>query len=143
MTKVLLDTSVLIPFLRRGMYLEEIVRLTRGQILSFSSVVAQELYAGSRDRRFLWQMDKLYYRFEKVDRLVVPNSVDWRLAGLALNRIGHRYGLDKIRRAALVNDALIAATCRREGVLLLTLNERDFRRLQEAIDFEFRVPSSE
>jgi predicted nucleic acid-binding protein len=140
LTKVLFDTSVLVPFLRKGVYLEEITRLARGHVLYFSSVVAQELYAGSRDRRFLWQMDKLYYRFQKVGRLVVPGVADWRAAGLALNRIGRRYGIDRIRRAALVNDALIAASCRREGALLLTLNERDFRRLKEAIDFEFRVP---
>lgn len=139
MNKVLLDTSLLVPLLRKGEHLGEILRLTQGEILYLSSVVAEELYAGSRDKKFLWQMDKLYYRFEKSGRLVVPNAIDWRLAGHALSRLGNHYGFDKIRVAALVNDALIASSCRRGGILLLTLNEKDFHLLQEEIDFEYRV----
>ena len=141
MQKVLLDTSLFIPLLRQGKHLEEILKLTRGEVFCLSSIVAQELYSGARDKRFLWQMDKLYYRFQKARRLIVPNSLDWRLAGLALSRLGNRYGYQKIRVATLVNDALIAASCRREGILLLTLNEKDFRLLQEEIHFEYRVPT--
>lgn len=140
MNKVLFDTSVLIPFLRKGQYLEEVIRLTRGELVFFSSVVAQELYAGSKNKRSSWQLDKLYFRFEKAGRLIVPQKMDWRAAGLALSRLAHRHGFDKIRQAGLVNDALIASTCRHQGVLLLTLNERDFELLQEVIDFEYRVP---
>ncbi len=140
MSKTLLDTSVFIPLLRTGEHLEKILPLTQGDIFYLSSVVAQELYIGSRDKQFTWQMDKLYYRFEKIGRLIVPTSVDWRLAGLALSRLGNHYGFDKIRRASLINDALIAASCRRAGVLLLTFNAKDFCLLQEVIDFEYRVP---
>lgn len=141
LNKVLFDTSLIIPFLRKGDRLDEVLRLTRGEILYLSSVVAEEIYAGCQDKGFLWQMDKLYYRFEKAGRLIVPDGSDWRLAGRSLSRLGNRYCYDKIRVASLVNDALIATSCRREGVLLLTINEKDFRLLKEEIDFEYRVPS--
>ncbi len=140
MNKILLDTSLFIPLLRTGRHLDEILHLTHGEVLYLSIVVSQEIYSGIRDKKSLWQMDKLYYRFKKANRLIVPNEADWRTAGLALSRIGNRYGYDKVRVSTLVNDALIAASCRREGIFLLTLNEKDFRLLSEAIDFEYRVP---
>ena len=119
--------------------MDTVLRLTRGEVLYWSAVVAEELYAGSKDKRFIWQMDKIYYRFQKAGRLVIPNHQDWRTAGIALSQIGKRYGFDKIRRGVLVNDALIAASCRREGILLLTLNEKDFRMLKREIPLNYRT----
>ena len=118
--------------------MESIIRLNKGEVFCLSSIVAQELYAGSKDKKFTWHMDKLYYRLKKTVRLIVPNSMDWRNAGLALSRLGNRHGYQNIRIAALVNDALIATSCRREGALLLTLNEKDFKLLQEEIDFDYQ-----
>lgn len=139
MNKVLFDTSVFIPLLRQGRFLEDILQLVRGEVFYLSGVVAQELYSGARDKKFLWNLDKLYCRLEKAGRVIVPGAADWRVAGHALSRFGNRYGFQKIKISTLVNDALIASSCKREGITLLTLNVKDFKRLREVIEFEFRV----
>jgi predicted nucleic acid-binding protein len=48
--KAILDTSVYLPFLRRGGHFLDLAFLRRPTLLYLSNVVFAELYAGARDR---------------------------------------------------------------------------------------------
>lgn len=140
MAKVLLDTSVYIPLLREGrfpVFLPEF----RNQLIYLSSVVLQELYAGAMDQKAVKQLDSLHYVFSKNDRLVTPSAADWRQAGLILSRMGQKYGFKKLRIPALVNDLLIALGAAHVGALLITRNQKDFKRIAEFLSFQFNTAS--
>jgi predicted nucleic acid-binding protein len=88
-------------------------------------VVLEELYAGSKptDRRIL---EKLERDFEKANRVLVPSLNDWTFAGKILAAVAERHGYEKIGKARLTNDALIATSAARSGVSVITANARDF-----------------
>lgn len=95
-----------------------------------SSVVLEELYAGANpaDRRIL---EKLERDFERANRVLVPNLRDWGLTGKILAAVAQRYGYEKIGRARLTNDALIATSAAGNGITVITTNPRDFALLAE------------
>lgn len=128
---VLFDSSVYIAALRPGgdpSLLSQ--RWTMESPLWLSSVVLEELYAGSKptDRRVL---EKLERDFEKAGRLLVPNLGDWASAGKILAAIAQEHGYEKIGKARLTNDTLIATSAARNGIRVLTINARDFALLAQ------------
>ena len=100
-------------------------RWTAEAPLWLSSVVLDELYAGSRteNRR---ELERLERDFEKARRLLVPNLGDWTTAGMLLAGIAEKHGYEKIGQARLTNDALIAISAARCGIRVLTVNSRDY-----------------
>jgi predicted nucleic acid-binding protein len=127
---ILFDSSVYISALRARAVAADhpallLQRWARESPLWLSSVVLEELYAGSNpaDRKIL---EKLERDFEKANRVLVPNLTDWSWAGRILAAIAHAHGYEKIGRARLTNDALIAASAARTGIQVMTKNARDF-----------------
>ncbi|MGD0889942.1 MAG: type II toxin-antitoxin system VapC family toxin [Terracidiphilus sp.] len=98
--------------------------------LWLTSVVLEELYAGANpaDRRV---PEKLEHGFERANRVLVPNLGDWSLAGKVLASVAQKYGYEKIRRARLTNDALIATSAARKGIPVISTESRDFSLLAE------------
>lgn len=128
---ILFDSSIYITALRvRGNSATILERWIKESPLWLSAVVLEELYAGSNsaDRRIL---EKLERDFEKANRLLTPNLGDWTLAGRILASVAQRYGYEKIGRARLTNDALIATSASRNGITVITMNPRDFALLAE------------
>ena len=126
---VLFDSSVYIAALRPGGDPDLLAqRWTVESPLWMSSVVLEELYGGSKpgDRRVL---EKLERDFDKAGRLLVPNLGDWTSAGKTLAAIAQKYGYEKIGRARLTNDTLIATSAARRGIRVLTINVRDYELL--------------
>ena len=134
---VLFDSSLYIHALRGDGTLQ-LQRWASETPLWLSAVVLEELYAGAKpgDRRVV---EKLERDFARAGRILVPNLRDWASAGRMLARLGQKYGYEQIGRARLTNDALIAASAARAGVLVLTANARDFARLKEFCPVEWRV----
>ncbi|HEY9126941.1 MAG TPA: type II toxin-antitoxin system VapC family toxin [Acidobacteriaceae bacterium] len=95
-----------------------------------SSIVLEELYAGA-DRTSLRLIEKLERDFERVQRILTPSAGDWAKAGRLLNRLAQKHGFERIGRARMANDALIATSAARTGTILITANKRDFARLAE------------
>jgi predicted nucleic acid-binding protein len=139
MRLVLLDSSIYISALRAG---DEAVltlrRLTSEAPVWLSAVVLEELYAGVsvRDRRIIERLER---DFDRARRILVPNLNDWTQAGKVLARLGREFGYELIGRARLTNDALIAMSAARQGITVITANERDFARLARFRPFLWEV----
>ena len=103
-----------------------------------SAVVLEELYAGAGDRGQP-VVERLERDFDRAKRVLVPNLSDWTEAGRVLSRLAAKYDFDQISRGRLTNDALIAMSAGRQGIKVITTNERDFRRLAEFRSFQWQV----
>jgi predicted nucleic acid-binding protein len=128
---ILFDSSVYITALRQGGTSTIMLqRWAQESPLWLSSVVLEELYAGANpaNRRTL---EKLERDFDRANRVLVPNLGDWGLAGKILAAVAQKYGYEKIGRARLTNDALIATSAARNGIAVITTNPRDFALLAE------------
>jgi len=135
---VLFDTSIYVSALRTEGAELALRRLSGNAALWLSSVVLEELYAGAgiQARRVL---ERLEHDFEKARRILIPNLTDWTQAGKVLSLIGARYGYEEIGKARLTNDALIAMSAARLGMLVITANARDFARLAVFRSFQWRL----
>lgn len=139
MRPVLLDSSIYISALRAGdASVLALRRLIPDTALWLSAVVLEELYAGvkARDRRVVERLER---DFGRAGRILVPNVTDWTQTGKILARVATTYGHERIGQARLTNDALIAMSAARQGITVITLNERDFGRLAEFRPFMWEV----
>ena len=102
-----------------------------------SAVVLEELYAGvnPRDRRVVERLER---DFDRAGRILIPNLNDWAQTGKVLARLAE-YGYERIGQARLTNDALIAMSAARQGITVLTANERHFARLARFRAFLWEV----
>jgi predicted nucleic acid-binding protein len=128
--RYVLDTNIYIRADRDERWAEELDRFTSAVLpfISLHAVVAQEMLAGALDRpRERLIQDSLIAPFEKRRRLVVPGFGTWKRAGVILARLVQRKlvspgGFGR----SFVNDCLLAASCREEGLVLITSNVADF-----------------
>ena len=139
MQPALLDTSLYITALRGGNEAALNLRRVAAEApLWLSSVVLEELYAGSGDRERR-VVERLERDFDRAKRILVPNLSDWTQTGRVLARLAAKYGYGQVGQARLTNDALIAMSAGRLGIQVLTANKRDYRRLAELRAFQWRV----
>jgi predicted nucleic acid-binding protein len=129
MPKVVFDTSVLIAF-----------KPNLPPETPFCVVVIQELMAGALDRSELRSWETTARRLEKDDRLLVPTTEDWLLAGRVLNsllrglksrRRGKTPRLHPDEKQRIIRDVLIARCVRRVNGLLVTNNTKDFELIRK------------
>ena len=135
----LFDSSVYITALRASSEsATALQRWVKESPLWLSSVVLEELYAGasSTDRRIL---EKLERDFEKANRVLIPNLSDWTFAGKILATVAQKHGYEKIGKARLSNDALIATSAARNGISVITTNPRDFALLAEFCPLQWQT----
>lgn len=136
---VLFDSSIYISALRAGGDASLLLqRWARESPIWLSSVVIEELYAGANPNDYR-VVEKLVRDFERARRVLVPNLSDWTQAGKVLARLGEKYGYERIGRARLTNDALIATSAARTGLTVLTMNQRDFARLAEFCPLQWQA----
>lgn len=134
--KLLLDTSIYIPFINQGIA-HPAIEIPQGPPLIYmSAVVMEELYAGALDASSVKLLDKLYDTFASINRLIVPDMADWRKTGKIVAQLGKKYGFEDLFLSRITHDILIAATARKIGGAVVTNNLKDFRRIQEYIDFK-------
>jgi len=136
---VLFDSSVYITALRAGEGAVPGLRKIAGsEPLWLSSVVLEELYAGTRASS-RHEVERLERDFDRARRIVVPNLTDWTQTGKVLARLASRYGYERIGQGRLTNDALIAMSAGRLGITVITTNARDFDKLAEFRPFQWRI----
>jgi len=141
MPRVLFDTSIYITILRKGDAARDRRALATGALLWLSAVVLEELYAGA-SRRDLQTIERLERDFDGAGRVAIPTLADWSNAGKILASLAKRYGYERIGRARLTNDALIAASAARLGIAVITANARDFDKLAEFRPFQWRLQAA-
>jgi predicted nucleic acid-binding protein len=139
MQPVLLDSSIYITALRAGE--EAVLTLRRWAPQAsvwLSAVVLEELYAGVR-RRDRHVVERLERDFDRARRILVPALSDWTQAGKVLAQLAAECGYERIGQGRLTNDALIAMSAARQGITVITANERDFARLARFRPFPYEV----
>ena len=108
-----------------------------------SAVVLQELVAGASDAAAIKQLERTRYEYRNANKLLVPNEEDWWHAGVVLNALqrgrrsrktGKIPKISAAERARIINDVLIARTAKRAGVMLVTDNINDFKKIRNFCD---------
>jgi predicted nucleic acid-binding protein len=139
MQPVLFDSSIYITALRmRDAAAIALRRLAADSPVWLSSVVLEELYAGA-DANDTHVVERLERDFDRAKRILVPNLSDWTRTGKVLSQLAAKYDYEKVGRARLTNDALIAMSAGRLGITLITANVRDFSKLAEFRPFLWKV----
>ena len=134
--KLVLDTSIYIPFINQGIA-HPTIEIHQGRPLIYmSAVVMEELYAGALDLSSVKLLDKMHDTFSGMSRLITPDASDWQKTGKVVAHLGKKYGFEKMFLSRITNDILIAATARKIGAFVVTNNQKDFLRIQEYIDFK-------
>lgn len=104
-----------------------------------SSVVALELFAGSRTPREQKALQNFLKPFEKAGRLITPDHASFREAGRVLATLG-RAGVGSVHRRLIVNDVLLAVTAGKSGAVLVTSNANDFSLIEKHTRFRWMLP---
>ena len=94
-----------------------------------SAVVMQELAAGARTREQARELERSVFRpFERRGRVFAPGTPAFVKSGRVLAAVAAREGWKAIYdNPSLLNDALLASSCRERGITLIT-NDGDFDR---------------
>lgn len=130
MAKFVVDTNLYIDAIRTDAGNEALANWQRQMAphLFQHSVIAQEILAGAMDeggyRAFY---EDWVQPFERLGRVVSPTHGAWKRSALILSRLlagGHKSlgGYDR----SFLNDCLIAASARVEGITLVTRNLEDY-----------------
>lgn len=127
-----LDANVYIRALRDRNRLAELKRflIRTGTRLRVNAVVALELRAGARTPAQAQAVKDLLAPYVGRARVIVPSFDAYVEGGRVLATLGAREGVDVSRAGSLVNDVLIATSCREAGVRLVTENAADFTLLR-------------
>lgn len=141
MTKNLIDTDLYVRFIRTGRYHQEIQRIYSEQTstIYFSSVVLEELLAGSIDQRGRQNVHLLVLPFEKVGRIVTPSHSAWKDSGAAISALRQLRPDLRSKLPTLINDALIAMSAREIGAVIYTSNRTDFELIRSIKPFSLRT----
>ena len=137
--KVILDTSIYIPFINDGIENPVIDLRLRKPLSYLSAVVIEELYAGAHDKTSINLLDRLYETFNKIGRLIVPEAADWQRTGKVIAKLGNKYGFEEKFLSKITNDVLIALSARKIGAIIVTKNTMDFIRIKEFVDFKIYI----
>jgi predicted nucleic acid-binding protein len=130
--KYALDTNIFIDGFRdEGAQTEILAFLNRALPFTYlSAVVMQELAAGARTAEAARDLQQAVFEpFERRGRVFVPSSAAFVNSGRVLARVAAREGWPLFDdNPSLLNDALIAASCREQGITLIT-KDQDFERI--------------
>jgi predicted nucleic acid-binding protein len=132
-SKYILDTNIYIDAIREpenedalGVFLERNTPMT-----FMSAVVMQELRAGAvTDTQSRALQEGIFAAFERRNRISAPSASAFKDCGRILAALFRKDGVSfRDRPRSLVNDILIAITCREGGLILITADD-DFRIIQ-------------
>jgi len=142
--KYALDTNIFIDgFRNEEAQAEVFVFLSRALPFTYlSAVVMQELAAGARSPDAARDVQRgVFAPFERRRRVFAPSSAAFAESGRVLAAVAAREGWQLLdEKPSLLSDALIAASCREQGITLIT-KDGDFKRLAPFIKgFRYAAP---
>jgi len=127
-----LDANVYIRALRDRDRLSLLKRflIRSGMRVRVNAVVALELQAGARTPSQERAVSDLVESYVARNRVIVPSFEAYRQGGRVLAALAVREGMDTSRSGSLVNDVMIATSCREAGIKLITENIEHFAAVQ-------------
>ena len=127
-----LDANVYISALRDRDRLAQLKRflIRTGLRVRVNAVVALELQAGARTPAHERAVADLLASYVQRDRVIVPSFDAYAQGGRVLAALAAREGIDIARAGSLIDDVLIATSCREAGVKLITENVGHFAAVQ-------------
>lgn len=143
MTRFVVDTNLYIKSYRDQAAAEDLERFyARSLPVSYlSSVVAQELLAGTRDRASVRELDSAYVApFRRTRRIITPSHQAWARSGALIGELLATNVLSAPVPRSFPNDVLLALSCRESGCTLITENVRDFGWIRRLAPFSFVPP---
>ena len=133
MAKYALDTNVFIEASRDASEKAAMVAFLQvsAPFTFLSAVVMQELAVGARTTEQARQLDETVFApFTRCDRVFAPSRDAFFRSGKLLASVANHEGWTAAREnPSLLNDALIAASCRERGITLIT-HDTDYRRFR-------------
>jgi predicted nucleic acid-binding protein len=130
--KYTLDTNIFIDgFRTEDAQADVFAFLNRALPFTYlSAVVMQELAAGARTADAARDVQRgVFAPFERRRRVFAPSAAAFAESGRVLAAVAAREGWQSLdEKPSLLNDALIAASCREQGITLIT-KDADFKRL--------------
>jgi predicted nucleic acid-binding protein len=142
--RFVLDSNLYIEAIRDSTRASALAEFTLALLprIVLHAVVVQELLAGAVSESARRRVHRdLIEPFERRGRILTPTYHAWRRSGEIVSTLVDRglLSLGGIGQS-FTNDAVIAASCRDEGVTLITRNLRDFERIQQVERFQFVGP---
>jgi predicted nucleic acid-binding protein len=129
--KYALDTNIFVDSFRSDEAEAELLAFLRWALpfTFLSAVVMQELAVGARTEHAARQLrQSLFEPFVKRSRVFAPSVAAFVESGSVIASFAAREGAIGADNPSLLNDALIACSCREQGITLIT-RDRDFDRL--------------
>jgi predicted nucleic acid-binding protein len=139
-----LDTNIFIDGFRSDEAQAEVFAFLN-RVLPFtflSAVVMQELAAGARTARAARDVEQQVFEpFERRRRVFAPSSAAFAESGRVIATVAAREGWGLLDdNPSLLNDALLAVSCREQGITLVT-RDGDFKRLSPLVKgFQYAAP---
>lgn len=142
--KYALDTNIFIDGFRDEEAQADVLAfLTRALPFTYlSAVVMQELAAGARTAQVARDVQRgVFEPFERRRRVFAPSAAAFVESGRVVAAVAAREGWHLLdENPSLLNDALIAASCREQGITLIT-KDGDFKRLSRFVrGFRYAAP---
>jgi predicted nucleic acid-binding protein len=142
--KYALDTNIFIDGFRTEDAQAEVFAFLKGAMpfTYLSAVVMQELVAGARTSEAARDLQqRVFDPFERRRRVFAPSIAAFVESGRAFAALAAREGSQLVdENPSLLNDALIAASCREQGITLIT-KDGDFKRLAPFVKgFRYAAP---
>lgn len=142
--KYALDTNIFIDAFRSETAQSEVFAFLDRALpfIYLSAVVMQELAAGARsDDAARGLQDGVFQPFERRRRVFAPSAAAFAQSGRMLAAVAAEEGWQLLdEKPSLLNDALIAASCREHGITLIT-KDADFARLAPFVrGFRYAAP---
>jgi predicted nucleic acid-binding protein len=107
-----------------------------------SAVVMQELAAGARSRQAARDLQHgVFEPFERRRRVFAPSNAAFAESGRVLAALAAHEGWQLLdEKPSLLSDALVAVSCREQGITLIT-KDGDFKRLSPFVrGFHYAAP---
>lgn len=131
--KAVPDTSFLIEHFRKGTVQDIFINLNKYYHITFSAVVLMELFSGSFDKKG----KKLIEQIKKNFTVISVSEKQWYVTGDVMLKLRRDKKIDSLRIRNLLADILIAVSVRDIGAILVTKNEKDFKLINEVLDFRY------
>ncbi|RZB32442.1 MAG: hypothetical protein SRB2_04447 [Desulfobacteraceae bacterium Eth-SRB2] len=136
--KVVFDTNIYIGIFNHGLYQHEISGLNKVMYMVYP--VLHELWMAAKGNAEIKHLIRFGTVFVKLGRLVQPEPSTQILIGRVCHKLRFSGKLDP-KNPSDYNDVCIALLARQIGATVITRNVDDFKRINEAIGFNFRDAS--